>query len=37
VAAFLMEDWRLYLGPWALAAIGFLRVWPSDEISAPVS
>jgi F0F1-type ATP synthase membrane subunit c/vacuolar-type H+-ATPase subunit K len=33
VASLLLQDWRLYLGPWALAAIGFLRVWPSEEIS----
>jgi hypothetical protein len=37
VASFLLQDWRLYLAPWALAAIGFLRVWPSGEVSAPVS
>ena len=35
VSTFLMEDWRLYLAPWALAVIGFLRVWPSDEVSEP--
>jgi hypothetical protein len=39
VAAFLRHDWRLYLGPWALAIIGFLRLWPGDEVtsSAPAS
>lgn len=31
VAAFLKADWRLYLAPWALALIGFMRVFPNDE------
>lgn len=31
LAAFLTKDWRLYLGPWALALIGFIRSWPRDE------
>jgi hypothetical protein len=31
VAAFLTSDWRTYLGPWALALIGFLREWPGRE------
>lgn len=31
LAAFLQRDWRLYLAPWALALIGFVAVWPSDE------
>jgi hypothetical protein len=33
VAAFMHEDWRLYLAPWALAIIGFVRVFPSNEPS----
>jgi uncharacterized membrane protein len=36
IAAMLHHDWRLYLPAWALALIGFLRVWPSAEVSAPV-
>lgn len=35
VAAFLGHDWRLYLGPWALALIGFMRVFPGNEVTAP--
>jgi hypothetical protein len=31
VAAFHTGDWRTYLGPWALALIGFLREWPGRE------
>ncbi|HEX2061709.1 MAG TPA: hypothetical protein VHK90_13295, partial [Thermoanaerobaculia bacterium] len=31
VASMLHHDWRLYLPGWALAAIGFLRVFPSSE------
>ncbi|MDQ3281930.1 MAG: hypothetical protein M3Q69_11020 [Acidobacteriota bacterium] len=30
VAAFLRHDWRLYLAPWALAVIGFARLWPGS-------
>jgi hypothetical protein len=30
MAAFIAHDWRLYLGPWALALIGFMREWPAD-------
>lgn len=37
VAAMLHNDWRLYLPAWALALIGFVRVWPSSEVSAPAS
>ena len=31
VAAFFTQDWRLYIGPWVLAIIGFLRNFPRDE------
>ncbi|HEY3051941.1 MAG TPA: hypothetical protein VGK04_00980 [Thermoanaerobaculia bacterium] len=31
IAAFIISDWRLYLAPWALAVVGFLRVFPSFE------
>ena len=30
LAAFLTQDWRLYLAPWALALIGFASRFPSD-------
>lgn len=31
VAAFLVRDYRLYVGPWALAVIGFLKAFPQTE------
>jgi len=31
MAAILAHDWRLYLGPWAIALIGFLQAWPSSS------
>ncbi len=31
VAAFLGHDWRLYIAPWGLAVIGFIRVFPAGE------
>ncbi len=31
VAAFMHSDWRLYLAPWALAIVGFLRTYPTTE------
>ena len=31
VAAFLTQDWRIYLAPWALTIIGFLRMFPTAE------
>jgi hypothetical protein len=34
LAAFLQQDWRLFLAPWALALIGFMRVFPSAETEA---
>lgn len=37
IASFLAQDWRLYLPAWALAVMGFARVWPSEELSAPGS
>lgn len=32
IAGFITKDWRLYLGPWALALIGFAREFPRAEI-----
>lgn len=29
-AAFITQDWRLYLAPWALSLIGFMSRFPSD-------
>jgi hypothetical protein len=37
LAVFFHHDWRLYLPGWALALIGFVRVWPSAEVSAPAA
>jgi hypothetical protein len=31
LAAILNEDWRLYIAPWALGLIGFIRLFPSGE------
>lgn len=31
MAAFLHHDYRLYLAPWAIAVIGFLRMFPTAE------
>ena len=31
IAAFLKFDYRLYIAPWAIAIIGFLRMFPSGE------
>jgi len=31
LAAFLTRDWRLYLAPWALCLLGFVRVFPTSE------
>ena len=31
LAAFLVRDWRLYLAPWALALIGFMREFPRES------
>jgi hypothetical protein len=33
VATFITRDWRVYLPAWALAVIGFLRAWPSSDVS----
>ena len=31
MASFIRHDYRLYLAPWALALIGFIRVFPTAE------
>ena len=31
IAAFLKLDWRLYFVPWAIAVLGFIRVFPTGE------
>lgn len=30
VAAFITQDWRLFIAPWVLALSGFVRKFPSD-------
>lgn len=34
LAAFLTRDWRLFIAPWALALVGFISNYPSDETTA---
>jgi hypothetical protein len=34
IGAFISRDWRVYLPAWALAVIGFMRAWPSGEVTA---
>ena len=35
LGAFLTKDWRIYLFPWALALIGFIRVFPRASAAEP--
>jgi hypothetical protein len=30
LTTFLTQDWRLYIAPWALSLIGFVRNYPSE-------
>lgn len=34
VAAFMLKDWRLYVPAWIAAVIGFVREYPSGDVSA---
>ena len=35
IAAVIAHDWRIYLPGWAIAVLGFIRVWPgADETAA---
>ena len=36
VAAFVQQDWRLYVPTWIAALIGFVREFPRDEITSPL-
>lgn len=36
MASFLKHDWRLYLAPWAIAVIGFVKVFPASSTSPEV-
>ncbi|HYC61913.1 MAG TPA: hypothetical protein VEK79_20350 [Thermoanaerobaculia bacterium] len=33
MAAFLQQDWRLFIPPWILAVIGFVSVWPREDVT----
>ena len=35
LGVFLTKDWRVYLFPWALALIGFIRVFPRASAAEP--
>ena len=35
VAAILLKDWRLIVPAWIASLIGFMREYPSSEVSAP--
>lgn len=35
LGTFLTKDWRVYLFPWALALIGFIRVFPRASAAEP--
>ena len=36
LAAFLQQDWRLYVPAWIAALIGFVREFPRDEVTSPL-
>ena len=35
IAAMLLKDWRLIVPTWIASLIGFMREYPSNEVSAP--
>lgn len=35
VAAIMLKDWRLIVPAWIASLVGFMREYPSDEVSAP--
>ncbi len=37
LAAFLQQDWRLYVPVWMAALIGFVREFPRDNVSSPAA
>jgi hypothetical protein len=37
VTVVLYKDWRLFVAPWVLSLIGFVREWPRDEVNARAS
>ena len=37
LAAFMQHDWRLYVPTWIVALIGFMREFPSNEVSSPAA
>ncbi len=36
VAAFMQQDWRLYVPTWIATLIGFVREFPRDEVTSPL-
>jgi CDP-diglyceride synthetase len=36
MAAFMQQDWRLYVLTWIAALIGFVREFPRDEVTSPL-
>jgi hypothetical protein len=36
IAAMLLKDWRLIVPTWIASLVGFMREYPSGEVSAPV-
>ena len=35
VAAMMLKDWRLIVPTWIASLVGFMREYPTDEVSAP--
>ena len=33
IAALLLGDWRLYIGPWVVALVGFVSLYPSVRMA----
>jgi len=33
IAALLLGDWRLYIGPWAVAVLGFIALYPKVRMA----
>jgi hypothetical protein len=37
LAAFLAQDWRLYIPAWIAALAGFIRAWPGQDVRPPLA
>ncbi|HVR39096.1 MAG TPA: hypothetical protein VMU84_08360, partial [Thermoanaerobaculia bacterium] len=31
IAALIAHDWRIYIGPWIVAIVGFMQAMPSEQ------